>query len=139
MLKTGIVAAMMTLVTLLAGCSSITESRAKVARVVLSGDIPADLRIVTATAYGLYQDPTTGEVYRLPAAADTVVARPPFDETYDISTYGMFLVKVIAAEPDTLRFRLTVAIDGRTRYEQDLIMAADSAGTPGSLEWSYGL
>ena len=128
---------MMMAAALLAGCSGlVTDATPQEARLVLTGSTPVDIRVVTSTSFALFRDADTGQVSSVLQQADTMELRPPFDERYDISQRGEFLVKVINADTMTAQFGMRISIDGDTKFDQTLNMRAD-AGNPASYEWRW--
>lgn len=126
-------------VVLTAACGDLsTNANSEQARVVLTGDTPVDIRVITSTQFGYSVDPETGDRETVLVQADTVATRAPFDETYDITQFGIFLVRVVAESDTISTIDLRISIDGDTKVElNDATIAADSTGTPGSFEWSW--
>lgn len=124
---------------LVTGCSGLTtDAGSEQARVTLTGETPVDIRIITSTRFGFFVDQDTGERQTLLEQADTLDLRPPFDETYDISQFGIFLVRIIGANETPATFGIRISIDGETKFDvTEFTIGADTAGTPGSYEWSW--
>lgn len=122
---------------LAAGCSGlVTDAVPEEARLVLTGTTPVDIRVITSTRFALFRDPDTGEVSSVLQQADTTDLRPPFDERYDISQFGEFLVKVVNADTTSAQFDMRISIDGDTKFDQTLNMRA-ADGNAASYEWRW--
>lgn len=120
------------------GCNIFeNEDRSEQARVQITGTSEVDIRVITSTRFAFYVDPSTGDRESLLEASDTVEIRPPFDEVYDISQYGIFLVRIINEEQTPADLDLQISIDGARKLSQEMTIGADANGNPGSFEWSW--
>jgi hypothetical protein len=120
------------------GCSVFdNDDPAEEARVRLTGESAVDLLLVTSTEFGFTFDQTTGDRETLLIESDTSLIRPPYDEVFDISENGVFLVRLTNAEQEAADVVLEISIDGSRKISQPLIIGADEDGVPGSFEWSW--
>lgn len=126
-------------VVMTAACGDLTtNASSEQARVVLTGDTPVDVRVITSTRFGYTVNPDTGERETVLQEADTVDVRAPYDETYDITQFGIFLVRIVGESETISTIDLRISIDGDTKVQiNDTPLGADSTGTPGSFEWSW--
>ncbi|MHB1170277.1 MAG: hypothetical protein ACYC28_13445 [Longimicrobiales bacterium] len=121
-----------------AGCGIVENADpAEEARVRLSGTSAVDLQLVTSTEFGFNVDQTTGERRVVMIQSDTAMIAPPFDEMFDISEHGIFLVRLSNGEQEAADVELEIFIDGSRKIRQPLVIGADEEGKPGSFEWSW--
>ncbi len=121
-----------------AGCGIVeNDEPAEEARVRLTGTSAVDLELVASPEFGIMIDQATGQREIVMIASDTSMIRPPFDQVFDISEHGMFMVRLRNWEESVADVEIEVWIDGSRRVRQQLLIAADTAGTPGSFEWSW--
>lgn len=121
-----------------AGCSVLdNDEPAEQARVRLNGTSGVDLELVTSTEFGFSVDPTTGNRETVLIQSDTAMIRPPYDEVFDISQRGIFLVRLTNAEQEAADVTLEVSIDGSGKISQQMVIGADEGGVPGRFEWSW--
>ncbi len=120
------------------GCNIFeNEERSEQARVQITGQSEVDIRVVTSSRFAFTVDPATGTRETLLQESDTVEIRPPFDEVYDISEYGIFLVRIVNEDQTAATLNLEISIDGVRKLSQDMTIGADANGNPGSFEWSW--
>ena len=120
-----------------AGCDTFGTTRSEEARLRLEGTSPVDIQGVTATLFSVRLDDDTGERTYILEESDTVMVLPPFDEVYDISEHGIFLVRLSNGEQEAADVELEIFIDGSRKIRQPLVIGADEEGKPGSFEWSW--
>lgn len=122
-----------------AGCSGLTtDAGSEQARVTLTGETPVDIRVITSTRFGYTVDPETGQRETVLQEADTVDLRAPYDQTYDISQFGIFLVRIVGENETPSTVNVRISIDGDEKVQlNDMLLGADTTGTPGSFEWSW--
>ncbi len=128
--------ALAALAALLTGCSLGTDTSSEEARVVLTGNTPVDIQMITSTHFTVSVDGETGNTQTTLVDADTVDIRPPFDQTWEISEYGLFLVRVVNADTTWAEFDMRITIDGDTKFDDTLRMRA-ADGNAASYEWQW--
>jgi hypothetical protein len=129
----GLIALMLTLSA--TGCSSILgsdEDHPKEARVLVTGDSPVPLLLITTTDFVFDIDPNNGNRVPRAVSADTAVINLPVDQTYAFGNSDRFMVKVANPDVDqTANIRLRLLIDGREVFD-DVISMRDAA-----LQYTY--
>src|SRR5690606_10852157 len=120
-----------------AGCNTFgTRDPSEEARVRLQGTSEVDLQLVTSIEFGYTVD-EEGNRQTVLIKADTALVRPPYDEVFDISSRGIFLLRLSNANQQTADVTLEVSIDGSRKVSQELIIGADEEGNPGTFEWAW--
>lgn len=109
------------IITLASGCSSILgtdRSTAETVRVVVTGQSPVPLQLVTSTRFARAFNDDGEEQIRL-IVADTAHVSPPVDRTVSFGTADRFAVMLINPSSEaTADVTMTVTVDGKEVYRQ---------------------
>lgn len=117
-----------------AACAGASTSEpADSVRIVITGTAPEPLRLITAARYGIAQHPETGVVSSFLQESDTALVTLPFEASYDISTYHIFLFRLTETENAFATVRMRAFVDGEEKLDQDANMQN------GTYEWRWGL
>src|SRR5690606_5752136 len=120
-----------------AGCNTFgTRDPSEESRVRLQAPYDVDLQLGTSSAFG-YTGDAEGNRQTVLIKAATAMVRPPYDEVFDISSRGIFLLRLSNANQQTADGTLEVSIDGSRKVSQELIIGADEEGNPGTFEWAW--
>lgn len=102
-------------------------------QLLIDGTAPEPLRLITAARYGIVEHPETGVVSSFLQESDTTRITLPFEGTYDISTYHIFLFRLTETEHALATVRMRAFVDGEEKLDQNANMQN------GTFEWRWGL
>lgn len=103
------------------------------ARVVISGDSWASLRLVTSNSFDQGRDETTGDLEIMLFEADTLAVGVPFDDSFPLGSGRRILVQVSNTDTVPTEVRLQVFLGAEAMYDRTAVLTDEEL----QFAWAY--
>lgn len=115
-------------VLLLGGCSFFEDDQPERVRVQVEGTTQQPVRIIVSREFLVFPVGEGGEqgVQVEIVSADTLMATPPFDQSFNLAPTFRFLARADGTDPENpVTLRLRVSVDGNERFNQTRAVPGD--------------